>query len=165
VRYWLSVAVILCALCGARAEPPAGTNAVPPEQGERLRDPFWPVGYEPEEKKEGGPTGKPVVKAVKAVWPKLVVKAISRDAAGGYQALLEPVGMVRPGQDIKVVRGGLVYSWHISAIDGNGIQHRKTGVRPLGEGEENTDQPKILIRRGADLFKRPPPRTGESTTQ
>jgi hypothetical protein len=164
VKYWLAVAVVLCVLCDARPEPSSTTNAVRPEEGKRLRDPFWPVGYEPKGQDEATPD-KPVVEAVKAVWPKLVVKGISRDAQGGYQALLDPVGIVKPGQDIKIVRGRLVYSWHISSIDGSGVKHRKAGVRPLDEGEQQSDQPKILIRKGADLFNRLPSAAGKPKMQ
>ena len=164
MTYWLIIAVIVSGAYHAHSEPAAATNAVAPQKDGQLRDPFWPVGYWPSAENEVKEK-KPIVPKAKVNWPKLTVRATSRDAQVGYRALLDPVGMVKPGQDIKIVRGKLVYMWHITAIDATGVKYRKTGVRPLDEAEQGTGQPKILIRRGTELFKRPPDAAGGATTE
>lgn len=164
MKYGLILIVVFCGLFNARSEPASGTNAPPSRGTEGLRDPFWPVGYEPKSD-VAAPSVPVVVATAKVNWPKLTVKGITRDAQGSYQALLDPVGIVKPGQDIKVIRGGVVYTWHITDIDATGIKHRKTGVRPPGEGEQGSGQPRILIRKGAELFKRPPAAARESNTE
>lgn len=108
----------------------ANTDAVPPTDSS-LRDPFWPVGYEP-------PPPAPPPGSVDAklptriqhdlVWPEIPMRGRSRAADGAYFILVDGIGVVRTGDDITLRRDGYDFHWRVVGIDANGLQTIRLGV-------------------------------------
>lgn len=97
------------------------------------RDPFWPVGFAPAapEAKEDidasdDPTAAPVEADIE--WPALPVQGRSRSSDGTYLALIDGIGIVRPGEQVAIQRGDLWFTWQIDAISSQGLQVRRIGV-------------------------------------
>jgi hypothetical protein len=98
----------------------------------KLRDPFWPVGWEPP------PTepvkGKTVQKADLIKWDEarksIHVTGLSKDSRGKFIAIIKGIGVVEPGDTISVRHSGLVYKWKVSDITTKGIVPEQIGVYP-----------------------------------
>lgn len=90
-----------------------------------MRDPFWPVGYEP-------PTPEQEQEADMAVpeldWPDLPVRGRSRATDGSYLALIEGVGIVRTGQIVSLPAQGHWFHWRITHIDATRVQAQELGI-------------------------------------
>lgn len=103
-------------------------GATGPEKG--LRDPFWPLDYTPP-KDVKTPTGKPMIAAPVAQWPKLKLKGVTTLPRGGYLAIIDKVGLVEKGQVIEIKKGKLSYTWKITSISKKGFRSVRLRAVPL----------------------------------
>jgi len=98
-----------------------------------LRDPFWPVGWQPA---YVGPLDatKPG-KSVLARWEEaaklLQPTGLSRNADGKYMSIIKGVGAVEEGDVVAVNFGGVTYKWTIRSISPQGLVIDKLGVQPM----------------------------------
>ena len=113
------------------------TNAVADQSGmEILRDPFWPVGYEPPPPEPEIPDE--VIERIKEVeaieakvkWPALLLKGITRAGRNRYMAIVEGVGLVESGQTISLQRGDMLYTWTIDEVSAKGVRFTRMEARP-----------------------------------
>jgi hypothetical protein len=101
-----------------------------------LRDPFWPVGYEPappqpeltEEEAEQAKIEEEVEKKIQ--WPALQLKGITRAGKDRYMAIVKGVGLVEAGQTVSMRRGDLLYSWLIEEVTADGVEFTRLEARP-----------------------------------
>jgi hypothetical protein len=114
-------------------ETAASTNAAPTNAVvEALRDPFWPVGYEPAPEIPEDEIDRQQQEArLRAAtrWPKLKLKGVTRSPQG-YLAILEGIGLVEPGQKVSQRLGRLVYRWQIDDVSERGVQYRRLEAVP-----------------------------------
>lgn len=106
---------------------------IPPEiEGsaeEELRDPFWPIGYQPKcEKKD---EEAKLLKDMQVKWPVLKARGKTRDAEGNYIAILEKIGMVEAGDIVQIKQGKVIYRWKINAVTETGISYTKLDAKPI----------------------------------
>jgi hypothetical protein len=98
-----------------------------------LRDPFWPVGWQPA---YVGPVDetKPE-KGLLTRWDEaarlLRLTGLSRNADGKYMGIIKGVGAVEEGDVVAVNLAGLTYKWSIRAISPQGLAIDKLGVQPM----------------------------------
>ena len=93
-----------------------------------LRDPFWPIGWEPPP--ESGPidsSPKSPIQWAEAT-KKIKVTALSRTADGDYVAILKGVGLIEKDDVISIQHEGLMYSWQVSEITAAGVKTKQLGV-------------------------------------
>lgn len=95
-----------------------------------IRDPFWPVGYEPPVMIEAAQPGEAVTTAVKVKqqWPDLPVRGISRAADGSYFALIDGSGVVRAGDDVSIKSEDVWFHWRVVGIEAKGLRTVRLGV-------------------------------------
>jgi hypothetical protein len=121
------------ATASTNAPGPASKDTVQ-KSFDSLRDPFWPVNWQPAE--FGRPQGKPQVgPSVALKWAEatklLQVTALSRSPKGQYIAIVKNVGVVEEGDVISIHYGNAVYKWTVRGITAAGIETEKLGVYPL----------------------------------
>ncbi len=100
-----------------------------------LRDPFWPVGYEPpppEPEVSGDEMIAPRIEAVerKINWPTLRLKGITRAGTDRYMAIIGGIGLVESGQTVSIRQGDMLYSWRIEAVTAKGVDFTRLEARP-----------------------------------
>ncbi len=95
-----------------------------------MRDPFWPVGYEPPAMIESAQPGEVVTTAVKTKqqWPDLPIRGISRAADGSYFALIDGSGVVRAGDDVSIKSEDVWFHWRVVGIEAKGLRTVRLGV-------------------------------------
>ncbi|MFA7256192.1 MAG: hypothetical protein WC047_01270 [Kiritimatiellales bacterium] len=104
-----------------------------PEKWEQelLRDPFWPVGFFPEDwKKSGQVQGTLDLEGAswKSASEKIRISGTSR--LGGRTAAIIDGDLKSIGDQIEVSYEGKTYQWQIIGMDADGrIQLKKLGVR------------------------------------
>jgi len=131
---WFAVALLIAALGLAgfqAAQAQEDAEAPQPETGSAgstpaVRDPFWPVGYWPE---EDGPAGGSDLTHAGLKWPSLTVKGLTRGPEGKYFAIIQDVGIVEEGDIISVRRHDFIFRWKIEQITGEGVVPGKLDVR------------------------------------
>lgn len=90
-----------------------------------VRDPFWPVGYQPPSTRDGAE----VVEVVRAVsWPQLRVRGRTRLAGDDMMALIDGVGIARAGEIISLRHQGQWFHWRVNYIDQRIVRIRRIGV-------------------------------------
>ncbi|MFO7871501.1 MAG: hypothetical protein R6V03_08730 [Kiritimatiellia bacterium] len=116
------------------------TSQIPLKAGELsleedLRDPFWPPGYEPREEDAGlpvpsgvTPQPRPGPRSKKIEWPEIKVSAIV-SRADKNMAVIEGVGVVEPGQILRLLKDGMVYRLQIESITKNGVSVKRIDVK------------------------------------
>ena len=111
-------------------EATESTNAVPVTY-DGPRDPFWPVGYVPvpEEEEQGEKKEIKVIARPRENWPKLVLRGIVRHGHDKHFAMLDKIGLVQPGDVVRIQQQGLIYEWKIQAISETGVSYIKLGAR------------------------------------
>lgn len=105
----------------------AGTNDVinvESEGWELLRDPFWPIGYVPPERKETMPVASNISND-QIKWPKLEIKGLTKLSDGSYVVFLEGHGMAEVGDIVKQEETGLIYEFEITDISKDGLKYKK----------------------------------------
>jgi hypothetical protein len=100
------------------------------------RDPFWPLGYVPRPKvtpKDSNSTpdaATPVVEPeIEIRWPDLRLRGLVKNAQGAFLAIIDPFGLVEPGQILELEQGGLLYRWRVSTITGRGASCSRLDTR------------------------------------
>ena len=106
----------------------------------QLRDPFWPVGWEP-------PSDAPVdtstgrrlppkpVKSPEQKWKEAakelkVTGIVKQPSTGKYMAMVSGFGIVEEGDIIWVKRGGLKYRWQVEKVTEEGLIQKKIDALP-----------------------------------
>jgi hypothetical protein len=121
-----SVAPAPAAVSGAATNP---VVAIP-------RDPFWPLGYVPRPKVV--PSGSDSVQSaptpavepeIEIRWPEIRLRGLVKNAKGGFLAIIDPFGLVEPGQILELEQGGLLYRWKVSTITGRGASCSRLDTR------------------------------------
>lgn len=119
---------------------PAGAIDLSKLQSEKLRDPFWPVNYEPpppEPKTPTGPTGvkkpttpTPVIEEAPR-WDEalktMVVKGVMKIAGGKYVAMIAGK-VVGEGETVCTEYRGRKYCWKIGAVSERGVSFQRLGL-------------------------------------
>ena len=100
---------------------------------ETLRDPFWPVGWEPPPKV--APTPGVVHQPKSPIrWDEarkhIRITGLSKTSDGDYFAILKKIGVVEAGDVVAVTLDDLVYRWRVTKITNKGIVPEKIGVFP-----------------------------------
>jgi hypothetical protein len=110
--------------------PAFSLESISGQDFERLRDPFWPVGWRPEAK---DPTRKADLSpAVAMKWAEarklLQVTGFGRTTGGRRMAIIKGVGVVEEGDVISVHFEGAVYRWAVRSITETEIVTEKIGA-------------------------------------
>jgi hypothetical protein len=101
-----------------------------------LRDPFWPVGYEPappEPELTGEESQQAKIETEikkKIQWPALQLKGITKAGEDRYMAIIKGVGLVEGGQTVSMRRGDMLYSWLIDKVTAEGVEFTRLEARP-----------------------------------
>ena len=123
----------------AQSAPTNAATASPGETNELdvLRDPFWPVGYEPAppEVISEGDEDIPPEKALENVidWPALQLRGLTRATDGSYLALIHGLGWVEKGDTVKCVNKKIMYKWLISDVGEGGVRCDRVAAIPLSQ--------------------------------
>ncbi|MFA6174664.1 MAG: hypothetical protein WC334_03720 [Kiritimatiellales bacterium] len=98
---------------------------------ELLRDPFWPVGFFPENwQKKTSVQGEPDLDSSgwKSAAGKIKISGTSK--LGGRTAAIVGGELKSTGDHVEVFSEGKTYQWEIVGIDADGrVQLKKTGIR------------------------------------
>lgn len=98
-----------------------------------LRDPFWPIGEQPEgwgQKEDGKKDEFEGLKRWELAIKEVKISGISKDHEGNYFASIRGQGVVEKGDIITADYGGLTYSWRIKEVTQRGIVPIKLDVVP-----------------------------------
>lgn len=114
-----------------------------------VRDPFWPVGYEPPKQEIAVKTPpkpepvKPVVEPPKPVvdWKAArgALKVSGYAEANGIRRCFIDGKLVSEGETVNLVHQGLRYAWRlvrIAPLPSNSL-FEEVNVRPVGDGQSN----------------------------
>ena len=118
--------------CPAAQQENGGTENVNNSSSE-TRDPFWPVGFVPEGKKEPVEKKEPVAPVVEGGWSEamnnVVINGVSSRADGDYYAVINRE-IKTVGQTVEVNYGGRTYTWTVDSIKPPGsVKLRRKSVR------------------------------------
>jgi hypothetical protein len=97
-----------------------------------IRDPFWPIGWEPPPLNTG-----PVDVTPKSPiqWEDakntIRVTALSKTVNGDYVAILKGVGLVEKGDVISISHKGLMYRWTVSDVTALGVKTTQLDVAAI----------------------------------
>jgi len=98
---------------------------------ELLRDPFWPIGYFPQDwKKKTAFQSEPDLDGSgwKAASAKIQISGTSR--LGGRAAAIINGELKSTGDQVEILHEGKTYQWQIVGMDADGrIQLKKLGIR------------------------------------
>lgn len=135
IIYILAIVMLFSGnVCSAEEKTAEPENNDKPAQlpDHMLRDPFWPIGWQP---KGFGTDPKDTKKLEKLKKWELAIKeieitGISRGPKGNYFALIKDHGVVEKGDMLSVDYGGLTYTWLIKDVTKRGIKPVKVRVGP-----------------------------------
>ncbi len=102
-----------------------------------LRDPFWPIGWEPQPEQPNEPVQKPVQPRSAVVnWEgamaKIKISGISETFEPGvYIAIVKGYGVVEKGEILTIRFDGMAYQVLIKDITSEGVVPERLGVAPL----------------------------------
>lgn len=144
--YILSIAAVVLHACYATAEAdsadretPIQPRALEDSSRDGLRDPFWPVGYDPDaarrEAERGGKSADEVAAErdrLEESWneaqTRLKITGLSRMADQGYFAIINDQ-MVRAGDTVSIETSEGIFVWKVADIGSEGIKLRRLRVR------------------------------------
>ncbi len=92
---------------------------------EKLRDPFWPIGWRPEPEVPEEEKRKQEIKK-RIEWPKLKLKG-----ATDRFAIIEGFGIVEEGREISAILKGVKYTWKIDQVNKDKVDIRQLRATPL----------------------------------
>lgn len=114
-----------------------------------IRDPFWPVGYEPPKQEiavKTPPKPEPVTPVVEAPKPAVdwkaargALKVLGYAEANGIRRCFIDGKLVSEGETVNLVHQGLRYAWRlvrIAPLPSNSL-FEEVNVRPVGDGQSN----------------------------
>ena len=116
---WAAAVLWLAGAGGTVRAEPGGDAAV-------LRDPFWPVGYQPPAPAKAGDPDR--VDSAAVVWPALPVQGRSRAPDGTFRVLIRGAGVVGENDVVSVRSGGYWFNWRVVRIDEEGVESVRLGV-------------------------------------
>lgn len=131
-----TISVLLCPLCVSAQQPSGNKKTLPPSSdlpAGMLRDPFWPVGWQPPEFNANSESDSRDIGELmkwREASKKIIVTALS-NTKHGFVAILKNIGVVCPGDTISVDYNGLTYKWKITDITQEGINIEEIGVFPM----------------------------------
>ncbi len=104
------------ALNAVAATSESGTKDASKKSVETKRDPFWPVGYQPEEKKsEAEVVAKISGEGWSGAMKQIVINGVSSRAGDEYIAVIN--GEIKNvGESVSVRLGSSVYTWVVDSI-------------------------------------------------
>lgn len=121
----------LCLAGSAFSQDDAAGNGEP----KPLRDPFWPISYDPSPVKPDvvkidstKPIDEQQAQLDAYAWPVLKVDGIII-LGGKLVANIKDFGVVEPGDTIKVAKDGYIYIWRIEDIKKEGVNFKRLEVR------------------------------------
>jgi hypothetical protein len=126
---------------------PAGDTDTPPllsvtVQADRFRDPFWPVGWEPDvyglAGRSGG-RGEGGIRRWQDAMRRVEITGLIRTADGSYLANVRGIGVVEVGDLIWVDYDGMIYKWRVREISERGIVPERVGVSPMRAPARQTE--------------------------
>jgi hypothetical protein len=122
---------------------PADANPLPvTTRADRFRDPFWPVGWEPDVYGLAGRSGSRNAGGIR-LWQdamrRVDITGLIRTADGAYLANVRGVGVVEVGDIIWVDYDGMTYKWRVRAITERGIVPERVGVSPMRAPARQTE--------------------------
>ena len=127
---------LLLAACIAGAAPPATAQETPPQPGsgpeepgfQKLRDPFWPVGYQPATESEQ--EKRTQIEDLKAMvnWPALPLRGVTHAGGRRFIAVIEGIGLVETGDVVVIQRDALIYRWRIDRVSAEGVASTRLDV-------------------------------------
>ncbi|MBP7828885.1 MAG: hypothetical protein KA248_03090 [Kiritimatiellae bacterium] len=111
-------------------------DMVPPEAPPAVRDPFWPVGYEPppppRPEEAVSPTGAVPVSAT-LQWQEalktVAVQGIMRTGPSSHVAMVNGQ-VVGAGDTVSVVYGGREYRWRVVSVGEEGVSFARVEPEP-----------------------------------
>jgi hypothetical protein len=117
------------------AQKPEGSAGDSVKSGlEAIRDPFWPVGWEPPEEEEISDDGVEPPPGTSVRWDdakkRIRITGLSKNSDGEHFAILKSIGVVEAGDVIAVTLDDLVYKWRVTRITNKGMVPEKVGVFP-----------------------------------
>lgn len=121
-----------CIVLPAEGSDRSGTNDAKKVEAAIKRDPFWPVGYVPEEVVQAAPEKGPEevpVGSWKEAMKMVSIDGISRSAGSEYYAVIN--GQVKSaGDTVSVQLGNSLYTWAVDSIEPPGsVKLRRVTVR------------------------------------
>ncbi len=132
-----TMSTLLCPLCGSAQQPSGNKKILPPSSDlpvGMLRDPFWPVGWQPPEFQAGSESDSTRDIGELMKWreasKQIVVTALS-NTKNGFVAILKNIGVVCQGDAISVDYNGLTYKWKVTNVTQEGVNIEKIGVFPI----------------------------------
>lgn len=136
-RKW-TVLFLTAALIGYGYADDAGASVAEEFDLEPLRDPFWPVGYFPENWQSDEP-GAPVdtVAQVNSDWsvPESLIRVTATSRMGSKAAAIINGQIREEGDVIEMVHNNRVYKWKLRKVNSNGtigLDRLEASNRTLG---------------------------------
>jgi len=101
---------------------------------ERLRDPFWPIGWVPPEFGDNDAQAHRQVGGLRR-WQDALrlieIVGLSKKIDGTYIAMVKGIGVVEEGDVVSVDYEDFTYKWHVRKITSKGIVPERLGATPL----------------------------------
>ena len=98
----------------------------------RMRDPFWPIGWEPPPKNTGPVDASPKTPIQwKEAKKSIRVTALSKTVQGDFVAILQGIGLVEKGEVIKAQHKGLIYRWTVTDVTASGVKTKQLDVKSI----------------------------------
>lgn len=127
----LAVFTVLLA-SGATGAPDTEQNAtridVYGDAFSRLRDPFWPVGYNPLPEEEKIEQTKIADLKARINWPALPLRGVTHAGGKRFIAIIDGIGLVEAGDIVVIEQDGLIYRWIIDKVSADGINSTRLDV-------------------------------------
>jgi len=129
----LHIVWILGLLLLPRLLPAMPRLEVIPADFATIRDPLVPPGYEaPSQDADPGALQLDAITA-KIVWPSLRLRGITHTGQGKFIAMIDQIGIVEEGDEIRMRQGVLLYTWRVDKIDANGLISTRLHVTHLDQ--------------------------------
>lgn len=130
IRNLVFTACIAGAVTAATADgtpPPAATP--PGNPGfQQLRDPFWPVGYQPATESEQEKRTQIEDLKTRINWPALPLRGVTHAGGRRFIAVIEGIGLVETGDVVVIQRDALIYRWRIDRVSADGVASTRLDV-------------------------------------
>jgi len=129
-RYGISLAAacIASAAVVLAAEPQERIMDLHGQGFKELRDPFWPLGYQPVTESEQMERTKIADLKTRINWPTLPLRGVTHAGGKKFIAVIKRVGLVEAGDVVTIREGALTYRWRIDNVSSEGIVSTRLDV-------------------------------------
>ena len=132
-RFSQFVAVFAALIAVVSNGAPAPAQSIPRidvhgDEFAALRDPFWPVGYNPLPEEEKIEQTKIADLKARINWPALPLRGITHGVGKRFIAIIDGVGLVEAGDIVVIEQDGLIYRWIIDKVSADGINSTRLDV-------------------------------------